>query len=58
MPFKKGKSKKAREENIEEAMHSAKQTGKFGNQKGPFKKLQKSILGAAYGQQEKPSKKK
>jgi len=61
MPLKPGRSKKTREENIEEAAHSAKASGKFGNQKGSIKKLMPSILAAAYkksGESKTPPKRK
>jgi len=58
MPMSKGKSKKVISQNIQEAAHSAKQKGTFGNQKGPLKKLMPSIIAAAYQKAGKSKKKK
>jgi hypothetical protein len=45
-------------ENIQEAAHSAKAKGSFGNQKGPIKKLLPSIIAASYKKAGKSKKKK
>ena len=57
MPLKPGKSQKTISKNIEEATKSAKAKGKFGNQKGPLKKLLPSIKAAAYSMARKSGRK-